>query len=44
MPVFGERNITSITIKVNQLSTPQEDDSDKPIEPFNSDTAHYWGV
>lgn len=40
MPVFGERNITSITIKVNQLSTPQEDDSDKPIELYLSDLIH----
>lgn len=40
MPVFGERNITSITVKINQLSTPQEDDIDKPIELYLSDLIH----
>lgn len=40
MPVFGERNITSITIKINQLSTPQEDDLDKPVELYLSDLIH----
>lgn len=40
MPVFGERLVTSITIKINQLSTPQEEDFHNPIELYLSDLIH----
>lgn len=40
MPVFGDHPVTSITIKINQLSTPQDEDFDNPIELYLSDLLH----
>lgn len=41
MPIFGEKPVTSITIKINQLSTPHRNDEiDESIELYLSDLLH----
>lgn len=41
MPIFGDKQISSITIKINQLSTPhQNDEIDEGIELYLSDLLH----
>lgn len=41
MPIFGEKPVTSITVKINQLSTPhRNEDIDDSIELYLSDLIH----